>query len=138
MHDAQHNQTDLPAPHASPRQVSAALLHELLELSPDALVVINRAGILVQANEQAAALFGYHLPDLLGQPLELLLPERLRAAHVAHRAHYFAAPIARPMGTQLDLVGRRQDCSEFPLDISLPPSCLPGTTSCWRWERCAT
>jgi PAS domain S-box-containing protein len=92
----------------SPRRVSWASLSELLELSPDALVVINQAGTLVQANEQAATLFGYHLPEVLGQPLELLLPERLRTVHVAHRQHYFAAPAARPMGTQLELIGRRQ------------------------------
>ncbi len=70
MLEEQREETSLPAPHASPRRVTAALLAELLDLSPDALVVINQAGTLVMANDQAAALFGYRLQDVLGQPLE--------------------------------------------------------------------
>jgi PAS domain S-box-containing protein len=115
-----------PAPSPPPGRVSWESLTELLELSPDALVVINQDGTLVQANEQAATLFGYPLPELLGQPLEMLLPERLRAVHTAHRQRYFAAPATRPMGTQLELAGRRQDGSEFPVDISLRPLRLAG------------
>ncbi len=103
------------------RHITSTGLAELLGLSPDALVVVDQSGTIVQANEQTAALFGYHLQEVLGQPLETLLPERLRAVHIIHRAHYFTAPSARAMGTHLQLLGRRKDNSEFPLDISLRP-----------------
>ncbi len=98
-----------------------ATLSRLLDLSPDALVVIDQQGIVVLANPQASTLFGYASDHLLGHPLEQLLPERLRAQHVAHRAEYFSAPHSRPMGIGLDLVGRRRDGAEFPIDISLRP-----------------
>jgi hypothetical protein len=64
-------------------------------------------------------MFGYDRLELIGEPLEMLLPERFRDAHVAHRAGYFAAPRARPMGLGLELSGRRRDGSEFPVEISL-------------------
>ena len=89
----------MSSPSSLPRRVSRASLTELLELSPDALVVINQAGTLVMANEQAAALFGYRYEEILGRPLEMFLPERLHAVHAAHRQRYFTAPSARPMGT---------------------------------------
>ncbi len=115
------------APSPSPSTGSAtttttlALLKSLLALSPDAVVVINQAGTIVQLNGQAGALFGYAPDQLIGYPLEVLLPERLRTSHLAHRGHYLEAPHSRPMGVGLDLVGRRQDGSEFPVDISLRP-----------------
>jgi len=99
----------------------------LLEFSPDALVLIDAGGTMVLVNGQAAALFGYTQAELVGQPLERLLPTRLHAAHVAHRLHYARAPLPRPMGVGLDLVGRRKDGSEFPVDISLRPVLLEQT-----------
>lgn len=92
-----------------------------LDVSPDALLIVDTAGSIVLANRQAAQLFGYAQTDLIGQPLEQLLPERLRTAHVAHRDGYVRAPRVRPMGVGLDLLGQRQNGSEFPVDISLRP-----------------
>jgi PAS domain S-box-containing protein len=112
------------APHLSPRRVTARGLDELLDLSPDALVVINQAGTILQANEQAATLFGYRPEEMQGQPLELLLPERLKRLHVAHRQHYFSEPRTRAMGTGLALFGRRQDGREIAVDISLRSTIL--------------
>jgi PAS domain S-box-containing protein len=92
-----------------------------LDLSPDALVLVNEAGTIVMLNEQVEAFFGYSRQELLGQTLEVLLPERLRAVHVAHRQHYCRAPRMRPMGTGLQLVGQRKDATEVPVDITLRP-----------------
>src|SRR5579859_4636286 len=111
---------------SSPRRVTSLGLAELLNLSPDALVVIDQAGTMIQINEQATDLFGYQLQEVLGQPLETLLPEHLRTIHAAHRKHYFTAASTRAMGTHLQLFGRRKDGSEFPVDISLRPVVLEG------------
>lgn len=120
-----HMSSDAPSPSPSPGSAitttTLALLKSLLDLSPDAMVVIDQAGTIVQLNSQAGVLFGYAPDQLIGRPLEALLPERLRTSHLAHRGQYLAAPHSRPMGVGLDLVGRRQDGSEFPVDISLRP-----------------
>ncbi|HEX5440710.1 MAG TPA: PAS domain S-box protein, partial [Ktedonobacterales bacterium] len=102
-------------------KTTQAALKQLLDLSPDALLVSDQRGMIVLANSQVAALFGYDLDHLLNQPLEMLLPERLRAGHDAYHSEYLAAPRTRPMGSGLNLVGRRQDGTEFPVDISLRP-----------------
>jgi PAS domain S-box-containing protein len=102
---------------------SLAALKRLLDLAPDAVVVIDPHGTIVLANPQASALFGYAPDQLIDHPLEQLLPERLRKGHVGHRSEYLNAPHTRPMGVGLDLVGRRQNGTEFPVDISLRP-CL--------------
>jgi len=95
-----------------------------LDLSPDAAVIIDSRGRVVLVNEQAATLFGYGPDELNGQLLEVLLPERFRMAHVAHRRTYETTPLRRPMGGGLDLAGRRKDGSEFSVDISLRPLLL--------------
>jgi PAS domain S-box-containing protein len=95
-------------------------------LSPDALLVIDEHGVIVEANTAVAALFGLPLEQLLGQPVERLLPERVQERHIAHRTTYLAAPHTRPMGIGLDLVGRRADGAEFPVDISLRPCSIKG------------
>lgn len=107
--------------HAAHMKTTQAALKQLLDLSPDALLVSDQRGMIVLANSQVAALFGYDLDHLLNQPLEMLLPERLRAGHDAYHSEYLAAPRTRPMGSGLNLVGRRQDGTEFPVDISLRP-----------------
>src|SRR5690242_3692556 len=97
---------------------SLATLTRLLELSPDAVVVIDERGAIILANPQASALFGYTPDQLIDHPLEMLLPERLRMGHIHHRDGYLAAPHSRPMGVGLELEGRRKDGVEFPVDIS--------------------
>src|SRR5258708_14862867 len=107
--------------------VTREMMMQLLDLSPDALLVANAQGKLVLVNMQVATLFGYDLGELVGQRLDILLPERLRATHKVHWEHYLVAPSPRPMGQGLTLVGRRKDGSEFPLDISLRPILMEQT-----------
>ena len=104
--------------------VSSAGLVQLLEISPDALVVVDQAGAIAMVNGQAEAMFGYSGEELRGQQLEVLLPERFRKMHVSHRERYAAAPRTRPMGVGLQLFGQRKDGFEFPVDISLRPLML--------------
>lgn len=99
----------------------------LLEVSPDALVMVSAAGCIVSVNSQAQTLFGYTYSELEGRALEALLPERFRAAHFLHRAQYAISPHTRPMGEGLALYGLRKDGSEFPVDISLSPLLFDGT-----------
>jgi two-component system, cell cycle sensor histidine kinase and response regulator CckA len=92
-----------------------------VEGAPDAVVIVNQAGNLVLINTQTEKLFGYRRAELLGKPVEILVPERLRGAHAGLRKGYFASPVVRGQGEGLELTGRRQDGSEFPIDVSLSP-----------------
>jgi formate hydrogenlyase transcriptional activator len=105
---------------------STALFEKLFDSSPDAVLVTDRPGVIVRANQQAEAVFGYSRQELLRQPVELLLPERFRSSHPKHRNDYAEQPRTRPMGAGLDLYGRRKDGSEFPVDIMLSPLHLGG------------
>lgn len=93
----------------------------LLEAAPDAVVIIGATGTIQIVNQQTEHLFGYPRDELLGQPLEILLPEGLRAVHLQHRAQYLADPRTRPMGRNLELVARRKNGTEIPVEISLSP-----------------
>ncbi len=117
-----------PAPHVSLQgEGSWANLLTLLEVSPDALVLVDSAGRIASVNSQTEALFGYPRSELEGAALEALLPERFRAAHLLHREQYATSPRTRPMGAGLALYGRRKDGSEFPVDISLSPLLFDGS-----------
>ena len=87
--------------------------------APDATIVVDRSGVIQIVNEQALELFGYERWELVGLPVEKLVPQSLRDLHVRHRRHYAADPRMRKMGAGLDLRGRRWDGSEFPVDVSL-------------------
>jgi PAS domain S-box-containing protein len=93
---------------------------QLLESTPDAMVIVNEEGRIVLVNEQTENIFDYQRTALLGQPLEILIPERFRTTHEHHKMHYFNHPNRRSMGSiGVELCALRQDGSEFPVEISL-------------------
>src|SRR5689334_1539730 len=93
----------------------------LLDAAPDAIVVINQGGTIVLVNAQTETVFGYERSELLGQPVEMLVPGNLHELHRKHRSEYVQEPHVRSMGSGLDLRARRKDGSEFPVEISLAP-----------------
>jgi PAS domain S-box-containing protein len=93
----------------------------ILDSVPDAMVIADELGQIVHANAEAVRLFGWPRNDLVGRPIEILLPARFRGMHQSHRAGYQAAPRTRPMGLGLDLSGLRKDGAEFAAEISLAP-----------------
>jgi formate hydrogenlyase transcriptional activator len=98
-----------------------ALFEKLFLASPDAIVVTTSDGCISTLNPVAEQLFGYSPTELIGKPIEILMPERFRGHHPGHRSAYVARPSVRPMGTGLELYGRRRDGTEFPVDIMLSP-----------------
>jgi len=93
----------------------------VFDLMPDAVLVVSNDGTISRVNDRLIAMFGYSREELLGSPIEILVPESDRAAHAGQRAEYEKNPRARQMGDQLDLRGRRKDGTEFPVSIMLGP-----------------
>jgi PAS domain S-box-containing protein len=100
---------------------SEARFRQVVESAPNAMVMINGAGLIEMVNAQAEMVFGYSRGELLGQPVEMLVPERFRGHHPELRHAFFGDPRSRPMGAGRDLYGLRKDASEFPVEIGLNP-----------------
>ncbi len=98
-----------------------ALLEGLFDANPDVVIVTDWEGRILKANSRIESVFWYTGTELIGLPIETLIPERFRSAHQGSRQRYTAEPHDRPMGTQLNLCGRRKDGMEFPVDVALSP-----------------
>jgi PAS domain S-box-containing protein len=94
---------------------------ELLEAAPDAIIEVDREGRIKLLNLATEKSFGYRREELLGQSVEILVPDAVRGGHARHRANYWDHPVTRPMGSGLSLQGRRKDGTTFPVEISLSP-----------------
>jgi PAS domain S-box-containing protein len=94
-------------------------LRQLLESAPVAIVAVNHIGDIVYANERFVDLFGYEHQELMGMPIEQLMPERFHSSHADHRDRFIRKPYSRPMGTGMDLFARRKDGREFPMEAGL-------------------
>jgi PAS domain S-box-containing protein len=94
----------------------------LFQFAPDAVVVVDDHGRIIRVNSQARAMFGYPDEELLGKPVEMLMPTQFRRRHTEHQKQYMAEPRLRAMGAGLELIARRKDGSEFPVDIMLSPT----------------
>ncbi len=100
---------------------SEVRFRRLMESAPDAMVIVGADGQIVLVNRQTEQMFGYDRGELLGQPVEILIPEKFRPRHAAHRSGFIHDPKVRPMGAGLELFGVRRDGTEFPVEISLSP-----------------
>ena len=107
-------------------ELSDAFVRGLIEAAPDGIVVTDEAGVILLVNRQTEELFGYDRGELLGHPVDDLLPDHLRQVHRAHRTRYRVEPRTRSMGAGLALLGRRKNGKEFPVEISLSPLHVEG------------
>lgn len=105
---------------------SQAMFKALFEQAPDAIIAVDRRGRMVQTNRRVQEMFGYTAEELVNQSIELLVPERFRQLHVHQRDDYMGKPRSRPMGGAVDLMAKRKDGSEIPVDIMLSPVLVPG------------
>jgi two-component system sensor kinase FixL len=102
-------------------QIGEERFRRVVEAAPSAMIMVNQEGQITLANQQAEKTFGYPREELLGRPIEMLVPERLRSGHQGVRHDYLCDPQARPMGVGRELFGRRKDGSEVPVEIGLSP-----------------
>ena len=98
---------------------SEVMFKGIFDFSPDAIIIVNKEGIILQANAQAEKIFGYAGKELINRPVDILIPERFRKRHDEHLKHFIAKPHTRLMGSELELYGLRKDGTEFPVDIAL-------------------
>jgi PAS domain S-box-containing protein len=119
--------SDITKKHALTEQVALdeARFRGFLESSPDALVITDRAGLIVMVSQRVEAVFGYKPEDIIGRPHGTLVPAHHRKAHAVHLRNFFDAPTVRDMGTGQELNGRRQDGSEFSIEVRLSPYHAP-------------
>src|SRR5690606_31142814 len=110
-----------PSQSPSVQEAIEANFPAFLEAAPDAMIILGQDGRILLVNGQAERLFGYERTELIGLPVEILIPERYREKHPTYRAGYFAEPRPRPMGAGVDLFAVRKDGTEFPAEISLGP-----------------
>jgi len=101
--------------------LSADEYRAVFESAPDGIMVVDREGVVLDVNPAVEGLFGFAREEILGEAVEMLLPEAFRRAHVAHRERYRRNPYARPMGVGMELTARKKDGTEFPVEISLSP-----------------
>ncbi len=120
-----------PVPHAGGVH-DAAMFWGILDAAPDGFVMVDGTGTIALVNRQTEAIFGYDRAALIGRPVEHLLPEEARQRHLSHRARYATDPHTWPMGVGFDLVGRRSDGKEFPVEVSLSPLGDDGTIAVVR------
>lgn len=104
---------------ATSRQKAQNQLRALLETAPDAMVIINEKGLITLVNQQAEFMFDFQREQMIGQPIEILIPDHLRHRHKDYRTGYFEHPKRREMGIGLELSGRRRNGTTFPVEISL-------------------
>ncbi|MGH2704482.1 MAG: PAS domain-containing sensor histidine kinase [Actinomycetota bacterium] len=107
------------------RRLEESTFRALLDAAPDAIVIVGDDERIVLVNQQTELLFGYKREELLGEPIEILVPEQNRGKHRGYRTSYFTAPVPRPMGAGLSLSARRKGGSQFPVEISLSPLQTP-------------
>lgn len=106
---------------ANVRSVPAELARSALDAAPDAMIIIDESGVIQFANRQVGSIFGYDHEDVIGHPVEILMPPRFHGRHLQHRLKYRESVRLRPMGVGLELFGRRKNGTEFPVEICLSP-----------------
>lgn len=111
-----------------PARLPTDLFKVVVDASPSAMIVVDPGGRIVLVNQAIERLFGYRREELLGQPVELLMPGGIRHAHEAHRQQYFSAPEPRMMGQGRDLYGQSKSGEEIPIEVGLTPIEMPGGT----------